>query len=135
MKELTYLASPFSHPDAAVRELRYEQVCRTAAILMRSGYKVFSPISHGYGINLASDQPNSSWQHWKAYDQAMLACCKEMLILTLSGWLQSEGIIAETAIAMHYDLPIRLVNQDGFITAYDCHQFLKDRQEAEHAGV
>jgi len=36
--ELIYLASPYSHPDPAMRELRYKQACEVAALLMRDGH-------------------------------------------------------------------------------------------------
>jgi len=47
---LIYLASPFSHPDPAVREQRFEAACRAAADLIRQGKSIFSPIAHSYGI-------------------------------------------------------------------------------------
>ena len=47
---MIYLASPFSHPDAGVRQQRFEAACRAAAALIRQGKTVFAPIAHSYGI-------------------------------------------------------------------------------------
>ncbi|MCP4786572.1 MAG: DUF1937 family protein [Fuerstiella sp.] len=47
---MIYLASPYSHSDANIREKRFRDVCRTAARLMRNGDVVFSPIAHGHPI-------------------------------------------------------------------------------------
>jgi hypothetical protein len=43
---MIYLASPYSHPDRAVREERFRGACRATAALLRSGHAVFSPIAH-----------------------------------------------------------------------------------------
>jgi hypothetical protein len=47
---MIYLASPYSHPDPAVREARFREACRAAAKLMRLGQPAFSPIVHGHPI-------------------------------------------------------------------------------------
>ena len=45
-KTLVYLAVPYSHPDTAIRELRFYEANVAAAKLMQVGWLVFSPISH-----------------------------------------------------------------------------------------
>ncbi len=47
---MIYLASPYSHPDAVVREYRFRAACQAAASVMRSGQHVFSPIAHSHAI-------------------------------------------------------------------------------------
>jgi hypothetical protein len=59
---MIYLCSPYTHPDPAVREARYEAACRTAAHLMRSGKIVFSPIAHSHGI--AQYGLPKDWSFW-----------------------------------------------------------------------
>ena len=71
---LTYLASPYSHPDPAVREGRYRAACAVAAILSARGDLVFSPVSHGHGIGLSGRLP-VSWEYWQRLDLRMLASC------------------------------------------------------------
>lgn len=49
---MIYLASPSSRPDATVRDHRFQNVCRVAAELMRSGRIVYSPVTHCHPIAL-----------------------------------------------------------------------------------
>ena len=103
-----YLASPYSHPDPAVREFRFEAACRAAAELMRSGKSVFSPIvsSHPlcrYGLPL-------DWQFWQRHDLTFLTLCNELIVLKLDGWEQSVGVQAEIAAARALGKPVSFLS-------------------------
>ena len=90
---VVYLACPYSHPDAAVRQARFEAVNRFAAELFRSGELVFSPISHTHPIGehgLPSD-----WDFWQWADRPLLELCDRMIVLCLDGWTESVGVTAE----------------------------------------
>jgi hypothetical protein len=94
---LVYLASPYSHPDPAVREARFEAACRAAAMLIRQGKTVFSPVAHSHPIcryGLPGD-----WDYWARHDLAHLAVCDEVVVLKMDGWQQSRGVQAEVAQA------------------------------------
>jgi hypothetical protein len=97
-KSLVYQASPYSHPDPAVREARFQEVCRAAAHLMRAGLHVFSPIAHTHPISLAGKLPGD-WEYWKSYDEAVLSTCLTLAVLKLDGWEQSKGVQGEVEIA------------------------------------
>lgn len=47
MNKIIYLASPYSHEDKHVRELRFIQVTDYAAKQVALGNIVFSPITYG----------------------------------------------------------------------------------------
>jgi hypothetical protein len=96
--KLIYLASPYSHPDPAVQQLRFEQVCKAAAEMMRTGLAVFSPIAHTHPIACAGELPGD-WRFWERYDRAMLNACTELVVLKLDGWHVSKGVTAEVEIA------------------------------------
>lgn len=51
---MIYLASPYSHPDPAVEELRFEAACEAACKLMQQGHHVFSPIAHTHPVGRRS---------------------------------------------------------------------------------
>lgn len=102
---LVYLACPYSHPDPAVRESRFQAANRVAADLMRQGAFVFSPISHTHPIALAGDLP-LGWEFWEGYDRAVLAACGSMIVLTLEGWRESLGVQAEIGIALEMGIPV-----------------------------
>jgi len=104
---MIYLASPYSHPDAAVRQRRYEAACRAAAELIRRGHVVFSPIAHGHAI--AQHGLPMDWGFGERQDRRLLAACDELWVLKLDGWEHSRGVQAEIAIARAAGKPVRFV--------------------------
>jgi hypothetical protein len=96
---------PYSHPDPAVRQTRFETANRTAARLMREGRHIFSPISHTHPIALAGTLP-LDWTYWQAYDAALLRCCIRLLVIKLEGWLESVGVQGEIKLARELGLEI-----------------------------
>jgi hypothetical protein len=115
MKELIYLASPYSDSDLLIREERFRSACRTAAILMNRGHKIFSPIAHTHPIAVEGKLP-TDWQFWRTYDKAIMEACKEMWILTIPGWVKSKGVQAERRLAERLGIPVLLVDVEGNVT-------------------
>lgn len=107
--ELVYLAAPYSHPDPAVREARFQEINRVAGSLMAAGIFVFSPISHTHPIAEAHALPGS-WEFWEAYDRAMLSRCSRVIVLQLEGWEASVGVAAELALAAEFALPVEFTS-------------------------
>ena len=58
-----YLATPYSHNLAGIREWRFRKINEVAGILMQQGHAVFSPISHSHPISLTIDNSldNNFW--------------------------------------------------------------------------
>lgn len=106
---MIYLASPYNHPDPAVRQARYDAACRAAAGLIRRGHVVFSPISHSHGI--ARYGLPVDWGFWERYDRQFLAACDELWVLMLDGWQASRGVQAEIAIAQSIGKAVRFVTE------------------------
>jgi hypothetical protein len=102
-----YLASPYSHPDPAVREFRFREACRAAAKLMRLGHVVFSPIAHGHSIALYGLP--TDWSFWEPFDRHQLERCDEVVVLLLDGWCESAGVAAEIEIAHQFGKPVRYI--------------------------
>lgn len=101
---MIYLASPYTHPDPAVRQERFEAACRAAAALMRRGRICFSPIAHSHPLcqyGLPGD-----WEFWQRQDLEFLAACDEVVVLKLDGWQHSRGIQAEIAAARALGKPV-----------------------------
>ena len=105
---LIYLASPYSHDDAAVRQSRYEAVCRAAGSMIARGLDVYSPIAHSHGIAEHSEHANTSWQDWERLDLAMLCRSDALVVLMLDGWSVSVGVRAELQFA-HESMRIPVV--------------------------
>jgi len=107
---MIYLASPYSHPDAAVREMRFRDACRAAAKLMRLGHPVFSPIAHGHCI--CTHGLPTGWRFWEPFDRQQMEHCDEVVVLMLDGWRESVGVQAEIRIAVELGKPVRYLGPD-----------------------
>lgn len=102
---MIYLASPYSHPDARVREERFRQACVATAELLRLGHVVFSPIVHSHPLcefGLPGD-----WSWWERVDGEMLRRCDRVVVLMIDGWIDSLGVAAEIAMAHELGKPVR----------------------------
>jgi len=97
---LWYLASPYSHPDESTRRRRAELAARCAGLLAARGWLVYSPIAHGQAM-LDQVRNLGLWSHeqWLDYDLPMLRRCDGILVLQLTGWRESRGILAELEAA------------------------------------
>lgn len=108
---MIYLASPYSHPDPAVRADRYRAACRATAALVKAGRVVYSPIVHSHPL-VEFDLP-TAWSFWEHNDCAHLERCDEVMVLTLDGWQASVGVSAEVAIARALGKPVRYLGPEA----------------------
>lgn len=106
---MIYLASPYSHPDPAIRQQRYETVCCAAAQLMAEGHHIFSPIAMTHGICLQGKPEDFAYQFWASFDEEMIRLCDRFWILRMEGWENSKGIRAELDYAVSLGKPIKYV--------------------------
>ncbi|NLS96664.1 MAG: DUF1937 family protein [Planctomycetaceae bacterium] len=113
---MIYLASPYTHPDPKVREHRYQEACRCAAQLIRTGHHVLSPISHSHGI--AQYGLPGDWAYWESLDRRFLEMCDEVGVLMLDGWKESNGVQAEIRIAREMDKLVSFLPAAG---GEECH--------------
>jgi len=100
-----YLASPYSDPDARIRQQRYEAVCRAAAGLMLQGRVIYCPIAHSHPIE-AHMFARQSHDFWLAQCRPLLQKASGLLVLCLPGWQDSRGVQEEERIATIRRIPI-----------------------------
>lgn len=105
---MIYLASPYSHPDQAVREQRFQEVCKVAADMMQHGEQVFSPIAHSHPI--AEFGLPKDWEFWEAFGRWFIERCVKLSVLVLPGWQDSKGVRVEMGIALKCGIPIDYVH-------------------------
>jgi hypothetical protein len=91
---LIYLACPYSHIDARVRQSRAHTATRVAAVLHDKGFVVYSPITHTAEIELYS-MTRHSYEYWLSLDFVFLDKASWLYVLTLDGWGDSVGIQRE----------------------------------------
>lgn len=102
---MIYIASPYSHPDPAVRQRRYEDVCAHVAMRMKAGAVVYSPIAHCHPIAERFGLPGH-WEFWERFDRAMIERADGVEVLMLEGWQASAGVTAECLIAGELGIPV-----------------------------
>lgn len=111
---MIYLASPYSHQDQAVQQLRFDRAARVTRRMMERGHRVFSPIV--YGHTLASYGLEMDAERWIGFDLAILANCQELGLLLLDGWKQSKGMKREFEYAVETRITICLVHESGDVS-------------------
>jgi Domain of unknown function (DUF1937) len=95
MKPLIYLASPYSHTSASIRQDRYEDALKCTSWLFNNGFWGYSPIVNGHNlINV-----KHGWEAWKEFDTEMVTRCNEVWILMIPGVFESKGVRVEIEIA------------------------------------
>jgi hypothetical protein len=100
---MIYLASPYSHPDYAVRHARYEEARRhvVSHSLSHTGPTdefLFSPIVYGHQI-AAEHNLRFDAKYWERFNVSLLRACTALHVLCLPGWEESNGVAAEITLA------------------------------------
>jgi len=103
-----YLASPYSHKDKGMLEIRYLRVMVAVAQLFQQKIAVFSPIVHCHELAKEHDLPTDA-DFWKFYNRTMLQGARELWLLLLDGWKESKGMKGERDMAIELGLPYRQV--------------------------
>ena len=106
MASLIYLASPYSHRNPAVRELRYELARLTTAKMLKEGQAAFSPIVYGKSME---NMIGTDYVSWKQFNDAMLHAADEVHVLMLDGWRESKGVKYEVELANMLELPVLFI--------------------------
>lgn len=109
MMGYVYLAGPYSHQDPKVRRMRYVALSKKAAELMRAGWVVYSPITHGHAIAVGNDLPvDFDW--WRGQCFEMLRHAAKVLVLRLDGYPYSVGVAAEIELALQLNIPVDYID-------------------------
>ena len=102
---MIYLACPYSHKDASLREYRFRKANQIAALFMRGGDIIYSPISHTHPIAIEGELP-LDWSYWQSVDEFYIGLCERVVVLELDGWQESKGVRAEIAMAEALGKPV-----------------------------
>uniref|UniRef100_A0A6M3LE83 DUF1937 domain-containing protein n=1 Tax=viral metagenome TaxID=1070528 RepID=A0A6M3LE83_9ZZZZ len=98
MYEIEYLGAPYRHDNDEIRCFRAHLINIVAGNLVKQGRIIYSPITHNHPLAELFDLPKD-WEFWRKYDEAFISTSKSLLIVTLPGWLDSEGLAVEAEIA------------------------------------
>ncbi len=113
-----YLAAPYTSDFKDIRDKRIREVNRKAGELIRNGYIVFSPLTHGDPI-CKQVSMKSDWNTWAKHNEAFIAVSKKLYILGLPGWRESIGVREEIKLAEKYGIPIEIHPADYLPEQYE----------------
>ena len=111
---LYYLASPYSHENPVVRQIRYEVTIYVASKLTKEGYSLIEPIAMCHDQSGKYGLP-TGYAYWKGRDRNLIARCDGILILTLPGWDVSVGVQDELAYAKELKKDVILINYKEYV--------------------
>lgn len=115
MQKLVYLASPYSHADAAVMQRRFEIVKECTAALSRMGHVIFSPILHSHQMAVDHALPPDWEGFWKPIDTVFLHKADVLWVLTIDGWRVSRGVTEEIQIMQDAKKDIFFLHPDDVL--------------------
>lgn len=109
---MIYLASPYSHPESAVRDHRYHDVMQCTAALMAQGIPAYSPIVHCHTIANKYNLPTDA-KFWQAYNTAFIRKADAVYVCLINGWRESLGTQQEIGLAKELGIPVIHVDLQG----------------------
>lgn len=103
-----YIASPYSSPNALVREERYLHVAYYLMQCLAKREWAYSPIVHCHELAKTWDLPKHA-DFWEEYNFVMLRNSRRLKVLRLDGWEQSVGLKGELEEASRIGLQIQYI--------------------------
>lgn len=86
-----YLATPYTRYPRGIGAACAD-ACEQAAVLIRAGVPVFSPIAHTHPIAMHSTLDPIDLELWLAVDRPMMEAAKGIIMCCLPSWQDSRGM-------------------------------------------
>jgi len=106
---MIYLASPYTSELKTVEAFRYMYATEALANLLDFGLNAYSPIVHWHQANI-THKLGGTYEAYQKHDEEMIIICDRFVILTLDGWIDSNGIAKEIRWAKLQDKLIELMD-------------------------
>ncbi len=110
--KMVYLASPSSHPFKEIELMRYEEINQIAANLHEHYPQVafILPITQTYKLMEYNKNIGTAREAWKARDLEFISRSDELWIVSMDGWRESIGVMAELDFALQYQIPVFFID-------------------------
>jgi hypothetical protein len=108
VRDVIYIASPYTHEDEYVMNARFEQISKITAKLAAEGVVAFSPITYGHTL-LGFEKMPTNWAFWQNFCLSFLQHCNELWVYQMEGWEQSKGIAEEIEFAKKKEITIKYI--------------------------
>jgi hypothetical protein len=113
-----YLATPYSkYPDGL--QAAFVEAAANAAVLIRRGLRVYSPIAHTHPIAAAGKIDPLDHKIWLPADAPFMAHAHGLIICKMDGWATSFGIRQEIDEFEVADKPIFMMEPGIFPAALE----------------
>jgi hypothetical protein len=126
-KIVAYLAVPYSlvnksreiglykpdttEADKRIRQERFEKANDATDKLQQAGFAIISPISQSHPIAVQCNL-KGTFDYWQDIDYNLILRCDMVIILTLDGWKESEGVQKEIAFAKQNNIPVLYIDEE-----------------------
>lgn len=100
-----YLASPYSKYPSGIFHAHIA-ACKQAALLIKAGVSVYSPIAHSHSIAEHGGLDPLDHDIWLPADKPTAEAAGGLIVLKLEGWSRSFGITQEIEWFAERGLPI-----------------------------
>lgn len=104
-----YIASPYTHPDPAVRDARAHEVNRYSGALMQAGVYVYATIWATHHIAVRHALP-TDFEWWLGFNKAFIDPAAGVIVANIPGWRESKGVAQEIGYARELGHPIFLAS-------------------------
>ncbi|MCG9133149.1 DUF1937 family protein [Candidatus Poribacteria bacterium] len=113
-KPIIYFANPYRHKNPNVMQHRFETMRTiTAQIIQEQNYIIpFTPVVYTHDLSQYCEDD----QDWVQWDLQFLAKCDAMVVITLDGWEESEGVQKEIEYCKENEIPIMYLDVEEIDT-------------------
>lgn len=105
MTEFWYLATPYTKYEHGT-EAAFVMACQQAALLLRAGIIVYSPIAHMHSVAIHGGMDVSYATPWMEFDAPLMAAAKGIIICRMAGWKVSFGVMHEREVFQAAGKPV-----------------------------
>ena len=106
---LIYLASPYSKYKYGI-DRAFRDVATISGKMLLAGAKVYSPIVHTHPIAIETNINPYDLSIWLPFDEAMMTVANTLVIATMLGWEESNGIQHEIDFFRKREKPIYMMD-------------------------
>src|SRR5262245_23039352 len=100
-----YLATAYSKYSGGI-EAAHKVACEQAALLVKAGVPVYSPIAHTHPIAIYGDLDPLDHSIWLEADRTFMEAAKALIVCKMPGWEDSYGIAVEVDYFRHAGKPV-----------------------------
>ena len=114
---LVYLGSPYTKYAAGL-DAAFRDVSAFAAMLLKDGVRVYSPIAHTHPIAIHGNLDPRNHEIWLPFDHAMMDAADAMCIADMDGWRESYGVKYEIDYFRKAGKPVYFCTATGDVSTY-----------------